>query len=498
MKRALLTLAICVTCLPSFARAEVRCYVGTSPRRDAITTLTGSRVELYDTFLKVDGAVLSRCDGLPGARPTAIAAFGEGYAVGFRDEGLFVSDGARFRRMELPSRDAVRALATAGGALWVGLMREGLVRLDEEPARGGPANTSRVRPIRHPQLRGGRAVTALGVDERGALLVGVDPMMQLRIDPSTNAVTVLRARAPVGCFRANSEGAVVGLPPGPSCTDSEMAGELPSGHVSSLAHVGEEMLVGTFDAGTYVMRGGEVVGRFASPRFVNAVVTTRGETFVAAAEGLFHVVVEAQRIARLDHVVLPAESRHVHDVMRASDGTLWVATSHGLLGIARSGTRVLTEGSGLPSRIVYVVAEARDGALWAGTLRGAVRIAQDGVRVYSSSTGALRQDWVTALLPTDDGMLVGTYNAGTVALDAAGTPRVLHGRAAQWVSPRGLTRDGESVLYMTMGEGLWRDAARVDDTLPELDVTAALRFEGALWVGTRSGLGRLSARNEPR
>lgn len=437
----------------------------------------GVQVRARPGALEVDGHLLTPCEGLPGAFPTALVVSGDALYVGFRAAGLYRHAGGRFERVTGVGDRAVRALAAAGDQIWVGTDR-GLLA-----ARG-----MRARPVRHWVL-GRREVTALHVALDGALHVGAGPYgwwrMLGRAEPKRVDRDVF-----AGCF-TEVEGRVRAQPPGGACGlgEATAASGLPSGHVTTLtAHAGA-LYVGTFDAGLARLEGERFVPVPGAPRFVNALLSVERALYIGTPTGLFRL---EDGVVRRIPVALP--SHHVNGLARGADGTLWAATSGGLVGIGPGGVRVIDRAAGLPGRIVYAVTSTDDGAVWAGTAGGAARVTADGVTVYRQAGGQLPHDWVNALLPDGDAVLAGTYDAGVWRLSPDGRGRPVRGLEGAWVNPAGLARIGRALLVTTLGGGLLvrREGAVIRQAhLPSEDVTAVLRHHGALWIGTRGGLARL-------
>lgn len=469
--------------LASAHAQDVGCMFGDSPRRAVVHTHSGQVVELFDSFLRIDGRVLSRCDGLPGVSPQAIAAYEEGFVVGFRSGGVWVwGPSSGFAPLRAIPQAPVRALAWTGHVLYIALAQPGLLRIEN----------GRVAPVRDRRIARAR-VTALSVDESGALHIGKDPSGHLRISPE-GAVSVIDRAAIAGCFARGPEGEVVARMPGPDCEDGIRAGELPSGNISALAVADDRLFVGTFAAGLFMIRGTRIEQRWAEPRLVNAIVPSERGLFVAAADGLFRADIGSSS-SSFERVPLAPEHAHVHDVVLAPDGTLWLGTGGGLVGMRNGTVRVLDERSGLPSRITYATAITSDGAVWAGTARGLARVSERGVDVFTTSTGALPHDWVTALLPDGASLLVGTYNAGVVRLEHRASRPAQSLIEETWINPHGLVRIGGRTLAATMGDGVrGLDGTRplTDAPLPDTDITAIAHYEGHVWIGTRHGLARLA------
>ena len=94
------------------------------PDEPVVAEIEGARIR--PGALEVGAAVITTCDGLPDPHPTAIAAFGDKLAVGFRDAGVQVWDGRGFTPL---FEGTIRALAADGDTLWVGTATQGLWRL---------------------------------------------------------------------------------------------------------------------------------------------------------------------------------------------------------------------------------------------------------------------------------------------------------------------------------------------------------------------------------
>jgi hypothetical protein len=455
------------------------CWFSQSPLRASLDTEQGQHVELFDEFLRVDGERVSVCNGLPGARPTAIARDGASYLVGFRDQGLFRAQAGGFVAVSQVPHGPVRALARVGDVLYVAQAGPGLFRLQAE----------RFEPVHIPVLRK-RRIVALHA-EGDALHVALDPTGHVRLDAAGKAWLV-DATLPVGCFHTKPGGRVVARTPGPACEHTTRAGELPSAHVSALLKLERELVIATFDAGIVLLAEGRVRAHVMSPRFVNALLHAPEGVYAAGADGLYLAKSEAGRLGAFERVPLPPQQTHINDLARAPDGTLWLATSLGLLGLrAGEPTRLIDTQGGLPSRLVYAVLVADDGALWAGTARGAVRLGREGVRVFNAANGAVQQDWITALTQHRGQMIAGTYDAGAVALHSNGSARAVEETARLWVNPHGLFALDGALLVASMSDGLRRDGAILRGT-QGLDVTALASDGEALWVGTRNGLLRLA------
>jgi len=351
--------------------AVVHCVIASAPVLatakvgDAAATLTPNAVRLGDH-------TATACDTLPAAHPTAIAAWHDRLAIGFRDGGVWAWDGAAFTALHGLPAAPVRALAARGDTLWVGTT-EGLwsvAGLDEPAVR-----------LAHRTL-GHAAITALAADG-AALRIGVDPRGEWRL--TAGGVERIDRRALIGCYLGSAP-----RPPGGCARGTP---EVPI-HVTALASYHSRVVVGTFDDGVWE-RSADGFRRLPSPRMIDALLVDGDTLYAASATGLYRMT----SAAGFERLELGLASSHINDLAKAGD-TLWLATSRGVAGW--DGTRVRTLGTG-DARVVYAIAVASDGAVWAGTIGGALRFGTDATVRFDRARGTLPGDWVTALLPETDG-----------------------------------------------------------------------------------------------
>ncbi len=218
-----------------------------------------------------------------------------------------------------------------------------------------------------------------------------------------------------------------------------------------------DLWIGTEGGGLVRYRQG-TFRRFAgeeglSNGFVRSVLEdSRGHFWVGTDDGLYRL--EGDRVARADgRAGIPTIA--VHDIREDSRGRLWVGGSSLLM--LDGGRTVEYPLEGGSSARVKSILQTRDGVLWVGTVSGLERL-------NAGATGRFSR------VP-----------------EVSGTVRVL--REA---------RDG--VLWAgTIGEGVFFFQAgrftrmRAPDYLPSDTVLSLLEdHEGNLWVGTQTGLMRLS------
>ena len=173
------------------------------------------------------------------------------------------------------------------------------------------------------------------------------------------------------------------------------------------------------------------------------------------------------------------------------DGALWVAGRGGLTRYADGRERTFTTADGLPAARVLSVAGDREGNIWAGTQGG-------GIARYTNS----RLDIVAqgqqprALIQRRDGSLWFGTDEGDVCHSRDGEPWTCWPRSASGITALLEDRRGRLWVGYTPGGLACLDGDRVEsfteaDGLPANQVTTLSEdTRGNIWVGTRAGLGR--------
>ncbi len=291
-----------------------------------------------------------------------------------------------------------------------------------------------------------------------------------------------------------------------------LRGGLPSNDIAALAADGDTLWVGTFDHGLATLTNGhwktiDVPGLDAR---IDAIVVAPDAVWVGTAEGLVAVSRDGNRvIARFTRSDgLPGRS--VLSLVRLSDGRIAVGSSSGAAVIDNGRLeRVGPQGGLGHERVgnVWAIADGSAGTLWLGTTTGLYHGAatawagKDGGDAsvagawtrFSVASGALRDDWVTAIATRGDAVWVGTYKGGVTRIDLT-SATVATALGDGWINPAGLVWDGDHLLVSTMdglrsGDGA-TNAWTTTSGLPGRDVTASVRIGGTLWVATRRGLAR--------
>lgn len=272
--------------------------------------------------------------------------------------------------------------------------------------------------------------------------------------------------------------------------------DLPALNIAALATSKQRLYVGGFDGGLYVVERSGSVARFedaALSPHINALVWSEQEQvlWLGTARGLTRChMIAAPSCSRLG----PTSS--VHALLLRSDSSLVAGGDAGLLFVAASGVETLGKKQAAPFRSVWALAEGADGTLFVGATNGlfwAKSRTSAAFQRASLVSGALPDDWVTALLVQGARVHVGTYNAGLATL------RFEHARvhassvdsSLGYVNPAGLVAVSLDTLAIATMDGL-RFGAPGDTSVSETrarDITAiAPAWMGGFWIGTRAGL----------
>lgn len=273
-----------------------------------------------------------------------------------------------------------------------------------------------------------------------------------------------------------------------------LADGLPSNDISALAFDpdSETLWAGTFDQGLAYRRAGSWRAWNSSVLHphINALAFTReggvSTLWIATTRGLFSL-----REARLERWTqkngLPADK--VLSLHATASGELWVGTARGVA--RRRGDRFVAIGR--RNWATHALALDEAGQLWIGTTQGLLRWRSNADWDYlGHGSGIVPDDWVTAILPHDSGVYVGTYAGGVVRLQQSQDGRwrsqiVARGR----VNLHGLAMINGRLEIATM-TGLVRigetGPERVPSAAPHHDVTAIVDTPMGIVYGSRRGI----------
>ena len=191
----------------------------------------------------------------------------------------------------------------------------------------------------------------------------------------------------------------------------------------------------------------------------------------------------------------------VTSVLSAQDGSLWMATSHGVTRMDAAGSRHFSKEDGLPDDFIFSLQQDESGAIWAAGRRGGI-VRQEGQRFVPLPPGTTRSRGTTwCLAKGAGGTIWAATTRGAIQFKDGQELRIV--ASAQGLSNqdvRCIWDDGSGVVWLGTSYGLGRldaEGMRTFTTLPGLDpieVVIALHQDrtGALWIGTLTrGLFRL-------
>ena len=434
------------------AHAAMPLAVATSPVRPSPST----RLPLVDWMRR--STLLA---GMPGvtAETTALASTADGFLWVGTYSGLARFDGLEFRSEALPGRaDHARISALARSdddALWVGSLR-GLARRHH-----GTWEAIELLPGNAPPwvtaidvLRAG-SLAVIGTDAHGAFVVDGGRVTPVEGLPSKR-VTAVRLTSD-GAALIGTDAGLVRLPSGSShATRDGVPAGLTGGPVSKLARDGS------------------------------------GSIYVAA-ESL---------VARIDGAsLLPVSGTraHVTALEIGPDEALWVGSIDGSVERIVGGTSsALGTSDGLPQSPVFSFGFDREGGTWVGfEAGGLVQLRPGGARTFDRRSG-MPHDLVWSIGEARGSLWFATKGGGLLEQRPSGE-RELWAPTTGFPSSESLPPldDGAGGLWFpTYGQGVFRGRDREHlellgprEGLPNVFVYAAKRArEGALWVGTRSGV----------
>lgn len=475
-----------------------------------------------DLFFKV----VARDDSIPDAGlPRAVAQDGQGFVWLATDAGLARWDGAAFKTYTTEAAPAAGALpepmvnvlfADRGGRLWLGMSAEGLLWHD-------PAAETFRRPSNRTLLDRAH-VLAIVDDGAGGLWVGSDRGLAA-VGRADRRVTIV------------PPGEASGLPPG-AVRAVAVAGDgalwvaqgrtvfrrarnarrfavvptgLTEGAVTALQPDGRGRIwVATSASGVLVVDPAGRVQRMdltadgRSPMLGTMIDAGDGRLWAMSRSGIFAIDVATRRVRRLTHdPAIPGSVPEdgLNNAMRDRSGLIWVVGDATLAYVDPAPRRVLGIVGALQSRpdrmpdAAWSVGAAPDGAIWYGSADApAARLVPDGDRVGRRTVpGARRGVLSFAFAPGgatytagEDGVfVVPASGASAVRLSSLPWSRMLRHGPTLYVGGEGVaTLDVRHPAAPTVAR--W-SAGLTDPRVRSLAVTG----DGALWVGTASGLNRV-------
>ena len=425
-------------------------------------------------------ARLVKQDKLPDAPALSLLSDSRGRLLVGTERGLFVRDhpDAPFRLLhDAFANLAISALLEGNdGALWVGSINSGLLRLQD----------GRVRQLNTEQGLPNNRVLSLYLDMENSLWVGTNGgLFRLRSAPfvtltrdqglAGNYVRAVMPHSDGSLWSGTSEG-VTRISEGRTETILDGSDPISLSTLSLAELPGGDVLIGTHSEGVLHWKDGRVVDRHDRStglpsndiRYLHA--DRSGRTWVATASGLARVGPTGTRVF-LPEDGLPGD--FVIAVVEDSRGEIWVGTGFGLARLAGDRFEPISLYHLDEALYVYGIHEDRERyQLWIATDRGLIR--------YRPESG--RADLVgrDAGMPVDKLFHVVDDRHGAFWLTSnRGIVRVLKSQAEEAADGKRETIDFE--LY-TEGDGLLSAQANGGAGPP------AAWHRGRVWVATAVGL----------
>jgi signal transduction histidine kinase/ligand-binding sensor domain-containing protein/AmiR/NasT family two-component response regulator len=471
-------------------------------------------------------------EGLPQSSVRAIAQSDQGYLWVATSEGLVRFDGVKMDVLDrkstpsLPSPN-IGALLADGDAVWVGLKRDGLLRLRgalvERWTRdqGLPGDNiqalartrdgavwacttdglARLPPGAHHfervEIPEAASCSSLSADRSGLLWVGTSVGLA-RVAGSAVAMFLPDSSParPVTAVAATSTGVVwVGTDRGLArFQDGHLADvDLPSLASATITALLEDstgaVWIGTRAASVSRYAGGKLetlaTASGLSDRSVLSLYQDRESTMWVGLNtgGLVQMRATPFSVIGVNDGLATSV---VRSLWSGSDGTMWMGTAgYGVMTHRDGAARNITTAHGLPGDVVFSLAEAPDKAVWVGTREGLATITARGVALVPVRlpTGPIRalafgRDGRLRVGTTDGAYVVEADRRATHIAGTRGVVRALHEArdGTWWVA-------GLSGLSRVTAEGTqsWTEA----DGLPDRHLSSLHENpDGSLWVAT--------------
>jgi signal transduction histidine kinase/ligand-binding sensor domain-containing protein len=276
---------------------------------------------------------------------------------------------------------------------------------------------------------------------------------------------------------------------------------LPPGAIQCLFNDGQGHVWACTPAGLAELTPGKIrvfaaADGLSSPDVTAACVAPNGALTVAVAGSAQLATWNGSRFASRA-LPLP-DAATIQAMLCATDGTVWIGTSNGLIRARGGRDDRLTLTDGLADNSILTLTETHDGTVLAGTKNGFSRIRGDEIDSFRPQDG-LSQSTVYSLYEDREGSLW--------AATKHGLNQFLDGRAIPYTTSEGLPsnntgpvlQDHHGMMWIgTLGAGLARFdghkfvALTTRDGLASNSIAAlAEDTSGDLWVGTDAGLNRL-------
>ena len=331
----------------------------------------------------------------PGAEPTVLFEDRAGGVwIGTSASGLFRWSGTEFSRVATTHHEILNLTEDREGNLWVGT---------------GGGGLDRIRP-RALELEGAaaglpfEAVQSLCEDAAGTLWAATQ-----------NGLLVRRSAAGWSTFPTNLTGA--------TCVAAGASGEVWIGTREGAVHRWQDGRLTTWSGRNGL--AGEIMRAF--------LVDRTGDLWIGQEVANEQPrLVQRLRAGQLQSLVLPPDTRSVRAIVQDATGTVWLATSKGLLLRATSdGFADETARTGSTLFSIRCLHATPDGSLWIGYAGWGVGRLKDGRFARVRETHGLADDYISQIVADDRGWLWFGANHGLFKVRQAELDAVAEGRATR-------------------------------------------------------------------
>ena len=460
-------------------------------------------------LLRFDGTTLTAFHpGLSNLNVTALAGDEGDFWIGTRNQGVFHWHAGQIDAFTgasgLPDAQ-VEAIVIAGSETFVGTPL-GVAEFHQ----GRPARTLAPGLFAHALFTDGRSLTIASIDQGiRDLPLNKQHTAHLIADATLQPESFfwsggLFAATRDGVFRRTASGAWQRVL-------AAAASPLADRDIAALSFAPDGRLwIGYFDRGLDILSTDRQHAQHVEDDHIfciNRILAdaSRNAMDVATANGLALFDIsghERQVLLRRDGLI----ADQVTDVAVTREGTT-VATPAGLTFLNATGMQSLYAFHGLVNNHVYALAEdPRGNGLLAGTLGGISFLQFEKVqRNLTTANSGLKHNWITAIVPVEDGWFVGTYGAGVMRLEADGRVSAMEGATGPTeINPNAMLVTQQHVFAGSLGGGLllysragqrW---SHVTAGLPSLNVTAIAQHDGQIYLGTDNGAVQIAESRLPR
>lgn len=175
---------------------------------------------------------------------------------------------------------------------------------------------------------------------------------------------------------------------------------------------------------------------------------------------------------RITHYTAPAglTNNFIRGFLESHDGHMWIATDEGVSRIGRDGVRKFTRASGLAYSSTRSLLEDRHGGIWIGTDRG-LSLWQDGNFQENIATRTLAEEKVWSILEDRDGILwFGTRDHGLF--------RYRDGAIQQFTVAQGLPFNSLYQILQDRQGTIWLSGPNSIASIPEKDIADKIPASG--------------------